>query len=300
MNVVNLSMALALIRDYKPVEHFLLTWYDLYYDDLLSNMIVLQNKPVLTFGPHAIAAFMLSVFFVVNLEIGLSTRKPVWTVIAVGYLMTIVFLRSVSAVVLVALGVLYLLYRAVPRTDNAVRRLLIIAPLGLVVGAFVLTMYTGHIQAQVENLARSVQQIVSSPTNGLLGRFLPEGMLATNIRYLMAYPFRPFGVTTSQGLAFVDNGPIEYLLRGSWLLLIVMYSAFFLFLWSNLRSNRHALILFGLTLLVEIGFSYLAYFRFQLLMPVFIVAMNHTARLASQTAAEAPARRDAIAEPLVP
>jgi hypothetical protein len=72
---------------------------------------------------------------------------------------------------------------------------------------------------------------------------------------------------------FQDSGPIEYFLRGSVVLLGLVYGSFFFF-WRCLLATSDGYWLFLIILAFELGFTSLANYRALYLLPFFVVYLN--------------------------
>jgi len=122
--------------------------------------------------------------------------------------------------------------------------------------------------------------ILNSDVNGLLPRYGPGGALRIPLSYLVHHPLSPIGFTTPSALvegdtALGDSGPVEYLLRGSIPLLVLVYFGLYRFLRFNLPLRGHALFLFLVIVAFEAGFSSLVYFRTLYLLPFFVIYLRH-------------------------
>jgi hypothetical protein len=82
-----------------------------------------------------------------------------------------------------------------------------------------------------------------------------------------------------------DSGVVVNALRGSVPLLIAVYGGLWLFLVSNLADRRTAAWIWFCTVLFEIGFTPLQYFRFVAFVPFLVVYLN----TATATGRSAPA-----------
>jgi hypothetical protein len=130
--------------------------------------------------------------------------------------------------------------------------------------------------------------ILNSDVNGLLPRYGPGGALRAPLTYLFDHPMSPIGFITPSAVAagdtaLGDSGPVEYLLRGSIPLLVLVYFGLYKFLRFNLPLREHALFLFLVIVAFEIGFSSLIYFRTLYLLPFFVIYMRQvTSEFSSQ------------------
>ncbi|MEO7651366.1 MAG: hypothetical protein ABIZ80_12950, partial [Bryobacteraceae bacterium] len=116
---------------------------------------------------------------------------------------------------------------------------------------------------------------------GLLGRYSASGGLLGNLQYIADNPFSPIGLGLSRRLWYADSGPVEYIMKGSFPLLLSVYAGLFLFFRKNLVSKSRALFLFVVFVGFEVGYSNLQYFRTQYLLPFLIVYLNSLDRQAT-------------------
>jgi hypothetical protein len=95
-----------------------------------------------------------------------------------------------------------------------------------------------------------------------------------DVEYLRNHPFSPVGASFREGFVFGDDGPVEYLLRGSVPFLLLIYGGLFYFLRRNVILRSHAYFLFAAILLFELGITTLTSLRGLYLIPVFSVYLN--------------------------
>lgn len=270
--VVNVGLGLGLVLDVKAVDAFVYRWYSAFYPTLLEQMIGWHDKPVLTFATHSLAAFFYYLFFFGFFVGFLWTRRPLLLALAVAHLALCATLRSTSATIFVGVGVLQLFgatARAAPRAAVTV--------LAAVLGGtgVVLLLRPDFAMDYARTLALAV---FGHEQAGLLARYARGGVLAGNLSYLLESPLSPVGFGYSDRLFFGDSGVIVYVLRGTLLLPVTIYLAFWLFLRRNLHQRWAAWWLWTCTVAFEVGFTPLLYHRFLALLPLLIVYLNALAR----------------------
>lgn len=275
-NLVNLALAIGMVADQSLVDQFIMSWYSDFYPELLNNMIVWYNKPVLTFGSHSIAGLFMFLFMYANVCTYIATRKPIYWIFAISYLAMLWFLQSVTSLILLALGATYFIYRLAPTFRRSSFLLWIIGILFVMVLTGCILIL--HAELFIESFRYSYTSIVgifTSPLGGFLARFSTDGNLVNNIRFILQSWYRPAGLGYSDKLFFGDSGQIEYMVRGSFILLFSIYGGLYFFLRHNLRSRRQAIFLFLTIFVAEIGFTHLKYFRLIGLLPFLIVYLNN-------------------------
>jgi hypothetical protein len=95
-----------------------------------------------------------------------------------------------------------------------------------------------------------------------------------SLEYLKSHPFSPVGASIREGLVFGDDGPLEYALRGSIPLLLLVYGGLFYFLRRNLLLKSDAYFLFAAIVVFELGYTTLINIRALYLIPVFCAYLN--------------------------
>jgi hypothetical protein len=108
---------------------------------------------------------------------------------------------------------------------------------------------------------------------GLLARYGAGGDLAEPVAYIANHPLRPIGLSSSEKYVLVDSGPVEYMMRGSLLLVILIYGGLWYFLRAHLQL-WDALRMMLCVLVMETGFSVLLYQRTALLLPAFVLYLS--------------------------
>src|SRR6266481_8563174 len=280
VNIINILAGFAIVAGAQTVNDFIVAHYSTATDELLPNMLAL-HKPVLTFGSHSTAAFFLYLFFWVNLQSYKVKRKKWLLAFSVSYLFLMLFLLSVSALAFAAVGS----FQLAAYFWSAIRHKLAWATVALCA-----VLVTAVFWSPAINWGASldvVKRILQDPGNGLSGRLLPGGTMYYDLKYLRDNPFSPVGASYREGFMFGDNGPVEYMLRGSLPLLLLNYGGLFYFLRRNVILRSYAYILFAVIVLFELGMTTIMSLRALYLIPAFSVYLN------SLTASEAQHRNRA-------
>jgi hypothetical protein len=275
VNIINIAAGFAIVAGVQPVNDFIIAHYSTAYDELLPNMLAL-HKPVLTFGSHSTAAFFLYLFFWTNLQAYKLKGQKLFIIFSVCYLFLTLYVLSTSALVFTAVGLVQL----AALVWSSARHKIVWATAALLVmlssAAFWVPAINWNASLEV------VKGILFDPGNGLSGRLLPGGTMYYDLQYLQQHPFSPVGTSYREGFMFGDNGPVEYMLRGSVPFLLLIYGGLFYFLRRNLILRPHAYFLFAAILLFELGITTLINLRALFLIPVFGVYLNSLAASQAQ------------------
>jgi hypothetical protein len=178
-------------------------------------------------------------------------------------------LFSFSAFVLMSIALLQICFFTIKREPTKVMVLIV-----LLLGALLSVEYFSPDTQDSATELITVQNILESPTNGLSGRFSDLGTMRSTMAYLRNKPFSPVGIGYSSNLFFGDSGIIEYYLRGSLPLVVVIYGGLLAFLRKNLLMKRDAWHVFVVILIFELGFTSLTDFHVLYFLPVLIVYFN--------------------------
>ena len=270
LNALNLVACAAILAGNEWITSLLITHYSVFYPDLVANML-LMRMPVLTFGTHSLAAFFLYLFFYAAFQTYRLRRKRLFLVFAVGYVLLTLALLSVTGVVLASLALVQMAHHF---GSSLRHRWLWVA--GVLAAACLIAIFVPiePLFESTRDLVAGARDIVADPGAGFLGRLMPGGTLYYDLQYLQEHPFRPVGVSYREGLMLGDSGIIEYFLRGSVLLVLLVYGGFFLFLKRNLVAKADLYLLFAVTLAFETGFTVLTYPRTLYLLPFLVVYLN--------------------------
>lgn len=268
VNCVNVVAGIAIVLGNQTVDNFIIAHYSAGYDTLVSNMLM-WRKPVLTFGTHSVAAFFLYVFFWINLQAYKARRQWWLLMLAISYLILTAFLLSVSAVAFAFTGLIQIFFFV----WSSLRRKFLWAVIFVVLLLLVVLVW-GSALAQ-SGADKVVLDIVQNPGSGYLGRFLPGGSMYYDLQYIAEHPFSPVGASFKDDMVAGDGGIVEYLLRGSLPLLLLMYGGLLYFLRRNLQSHSQAYFFFGIIVAFEIGMTTLANNRALFLYPAMVVYLNH-------------------------
>jgi len=264
---ISLAFGCALALNLQPADRLVLGYYNAFYQDLGSYMVVSFDKPVLTFATHSMAGFMIYLLFVMELRSWQALGR-IWRLLAaLGLLGLLWRLQSTTSMAFLALGALELAvvaYRGLlpKRAQWAVAAVVLLA------GAPVL----GRGAARLVGEARGA--VVGDRVRGYAARYADGGLLASNFEYLARSPFSPIGASATSTLYLGDSGIVVNLLRGSVPMVLFVYGALWLFFVTNLSNVRDATQLWLATLVFETGFTPLMYFRFLGFAPFMVVYLH--------------------------
>lgn len=270
LTLVLLVAAAGVVIGNSFVVELLIGNYGLAYPELLPTMMTFR-KPVFTFASHSLAGYFYFLLFYLNLESYVARRRRSDLALAVGCVIGGALLTSMTAAVLMPVALVLLFIR------SGRARLPLFGALALGLGGAA-WIFRGEL-AQLAAVTNFLATFESSGS-GFSGRFGQGGNLLNNFELIRSMPLRPIGLSFSSTVFYGDSGPVEYLLRGSWLLLGAVYGGLALFLWRNLLSRRHALIIFAVTVAFEIGMTVMTYHRFVFLLPFAVMHLNHLTRSA--------------------
>jgi len=272
VTVAGLVLGAALALDVAAADRLTLAWYSAFYDELVPNMVLRDNKPVLSFATHSTAGFMLYLMFYMHWY-GFRHAGGWWRAgSALGFMALLAALNSTTG----------LAFLVVAAGQVALEGFRVVAPRfrGLAVAAGLAVMLAGVavVPISVDSvLARASAAVVGDRISGLASRYAAGGLLAGNFAFMMRAPLTPIGFGASDTLYLGDSGVIVNLVRGSVMLLVAIYLSYALFLRFNLVDPRCALVLWLATVAFEIGFTPMMYFRFVAFLPFMVVYLNTVA-----------------------
>lgn len=273
---INVGLGAAVVFDLTPVKTVLVGYYSVFYADLVSNMMSL-GRPVLTFGTHSVAAFYYYLFFWMHFQVfkAAPSIRSLKTVPALGtalaYLSLCLSLFSVTSIAFGAVAIVQVL-TGMGRHRSVVIKL-------IAASAIVTAVWTlAHYKAEIAQGGDLVQKRLDSNINGYRARYEVNSPVIKDLEYVRAHPFSPVGVRYSPDLWFVDCGPVEYLLRGSVVLLVCIYGGFWVFLRHNVQQSRLSTALFLMFIAFEFGFDNLIDLRTIALLPCVVVFVNNIHR----------------------
>jgi len=233
-----------------------------------TALMILLRKPVFTFVTHSYAGFYHFLFFYLNFKTfeSLKSRTCLW--ISILFIVSNLFLRSVSSYSFAGIELLLLAIYAA----KDVRLMLNLT--------FVVSVCALYLAVQFNSILKeiSIGDILTtfgSETNGFKGRFGNQSPLKPMLDYIQENPFRPVGITNNVQFLFGDSGLIILVLRGSVILLICFYLSFILFLKRNLFFSKDYFILILIFLVFELSNTNILYRRTLSVIPFIIVHLNN-------------------------
>jgi hypothetical protein len=269
VNIANIFLGCGILFHLHPVQWLIENYYSAAYPELVPMMLD-NGKPVLTYATHSLAGLVHYLFFWVNLCAYKQTGRRIHLWFSAVYLIFMLSLLSVSGLVFFGAALAQLMW-------TFMRGKTLMAALSvsfLTLALFATAKFLGNQGYFSEGIASEARDVVSSEGNGFLGRYSYAGNLLPVLDYLSEHPLRPAGLKTDDDWLLIDSGPIGYYVRGSIVLLVLMYRGFFLFLKRNLLNRRNAYFLFAVVVCFEVGFSALTSFRVVCILPIMIVYLN--------------------------
>lgn len=259
ISAANLVLGVTMVT-VPAVSTFMVSHYNDFAEDMVLGMIA-ANKPVLTFATHSLAGLFIYIFFWLNFRTYQLTGRKSHLVLAVLHVALCVSLMSVTALGLATAAVAELFWTFRKTAIVTVLAIFLLVPL---------------------DLKSTVADAVIAATwlregGGFLARYTTYGVLADSFAYIRNHPFRPIGLMYSSRILSTGAGTdssLVYYLRGSFVLVVLIYGGFFLFLRRNLRDKWVCYRLFFLVPVAELGAVVLVYPRSFLLIPAFVIYLN--------------------------
>jgi hypothetical protein len=269
-SVLNVAVGFSIIVGNEWAGQFLSSFYSYSYPELVPNMVSL-HKPVLSFATHSLAGFFLYLFFWMNWETFKARRGALDLCVALCHLVLLVAVASFTSIAFCALALIQMALWLYDRSHKLFALAAVCTLAAVPVGIRTL-------QYQAESLGFTLPElgvtVLNPDLGGPLARYGPRGELWPTFEHLIDHPFSPIGFTVPSYLFVADSAPLEYLLRGSIPLLLLIYFGLYRFLRFNSPSRGYALWLFLVIVAFEAGFSALPYFRTLFLLPFFVVYLR--------------------------
>jgi len=223
-----------------------------------------------------LAGFFLYLFFWLNWETYTLRRSAVALLFAISELVLLLALASFTSVAFAVLALAQIGILLWKRNRKVFAATAVCIALLVPAGVQWFEDNSGISQL----LPQLAGTILNADVNGLLPRYGSGGALRVPLSYLFDHPMSPIGFMTPPAVvagdtALSDSGPVEYLLRGSVPLLVLVYFGLYRFLRFNLPLKGHALFLFLVIVAFEVGFSSLIYYRTFYLLPFFVIYLRH-------------------------
>lgn len=281
-NCINVVCGIGIIIGIESVTSFITRYYWISDSNLVPLMMTL-HKPVLTFGTHSLAGLFIYFFFWVNWE-NYKRRKNAFSLLfALCYFVFLLALTSFTSLGFAALAAIQM----GTWTWTTSRKTVIAIAVCLIIAAWSLPNTVVDELSVLRDLPQIVDaSFLNTENSGPLSRYGPGGSLRAATTYLVDHPLSPIGLVRSTSAHDVDSpthffvgdsGPIEYLVRGSAFLLILIYWGLYRFLRRNLAQRNYGTTLFLVILAFETGYSALASPRTYFLLPFLVMYLNQIA-----------------------
>lgn len=278
---VNIFLGAAVLLGWPPVTSTVARFYSVFFDGLVAQMMDL-HKPVLTFGSHAPAAFFLYCFYWLNIRTFQVVGSRLHLGFAIGHAALCAALLSHASFVFAGLAIAELSWLLAKRSIVTALALAGVLFFAVPRIATALDPYLTSWSELGNSARRAVAFVWTEQAGGIGGRFGTGGDMASAIQLIKDRPFLPIGISTKTGeLTLGDSGPIEYMVRGSVPLLILIYLGLWFFLKAHLRCWT-AIRMFGCIVAMESGFAILTYQRTILLLPAFVAYLAALDRLGDE------------------
>ncbi|HTQ60907.1 MAG TPA: hypothetical protein VMI32_11820 [Candidatus Solibacter sp.] len=260
VSIANVCLGIAMLT-VGSVANFMAAHYNDFIDGLVGDMIA-ANKPVLTFATHSLAGTFSYLFFWLNFRTYQKTGNRLHLALAILQIAICIALMSITSIGFAVLAIAELAWNF--RWSSA---------LSAIAAYFLIPT---SLKETIGTLFLS--DIWFREGGGFRARYVGTGTLASAFAYIQHHPFSPIGLMFSHNLfdegAQTDSGPLLYFLRGSFILVFLIYAGLFLFLRRNLRDRWECYRLFFVILVAEVGFSVITYSRTYLLLPAFVIYLN--------------------------
>jgi hypothetical protein len=272
-NLINIACGVAILAGNEWMGELLSNSYSQFYPELVPAMLGL-HKPVLTFGTHSLAGFFLYLFFWLNWETYKARRSPLALFFAVSELILLLAVASFTSLAFAVLALVQMGVWLWKRSRTIFAAAAVSVALMSLVGVrwYEDSPDSSQVLPQVERLI-----LDSSEISGPLARYGPGGAARSTVDYLMQHPMSPIGFGPPISISVIDSAPLEYILRGSVPLLVLIYLGLYRFLCHNLQSRAHVLTLFLVILGFETGFTALTYFRTAYLLTFVVIYLKQLA-----------------------
>ncbi|PEW00290.1 hypothetical protein CN425_17570 [Bacillus cereus] len=269
VNVVHvfiLTCCLLIMMQNITIVDFFINNYSLYYDEMMIFALAMK-KPVVMFAAHSIAGFFLYLMFYMCFTLYKKEGKWLHLVFSLLYVWFIFNLSSNGGYIFFTVATIQLLYYFLKYKTIKFFWLISIV---MISSLFILDEVINFVEPYLSIVSRTL----SSDQNGISGRYSSEGILSGNIDFIKDNVFMPVGFGNSPDLFFGDAGIIEYTLRGSIPLVILMYLGLYLFLKRNLYSKYAVMTLSIAIIIMDIGAQTLISFRTLCILPFLVIYLN--------------------------
>lgn len=229
---------------------FLRKYYVNHYAYVYTSMI-LDNKTVTFFSIHSISCYLYFIMWMM-LDYRASVIKgKISYLLMAGILYNIAMCKSGSAVLCLTIIFIYYYTKWLKNATkkNVLRSLIVI----IVAIAFMIANFD------------KIILIITSPKNGLLGRFGDTGNLMDTIQFRINSGL-PIGICDADGFWATDGGYFIHFLRGGIVMILLIYGGLYLLIRDNLLDKRRAKYLYISLLLFEVGYQFSICMRFLMIM----------------------------------
>ena len=234
-----------------------------YYTDHVSffyNIMIRNHKPVTIFVTHSVAAYAYFLLYFCW-ETQKHFGKLLCLIMKVMFLIMLIFLRSSSSILCLGLIAFYVfVMKKVKAAYDAFIRLL------LIVVALAAVLYVWN----------DVTGILFSSKTGFGGRYSTSvGGLMDDLNYILDGGM-PSGLLTLNGFSYTDSGYLVNMLRGGIIYTVATYYLYYLRLKNALGNKWVAKMIFGGTMLFELGYPILMNQRYvtTLIIAVYCIKSN--------------------------
>jgi hypothetical protein len=272
-NMLSIACGIAILAGNEWVGRLLSNSYSEFYPELVPAMLSL-HKPVLTFANHSVAGFFIYLFFWLNWETYKRDRSKLALWFALSELVLLLALASFTSLAFSALALTQIGVWLWRRSRKAFVATVLCFLLMILMGGRLLEAQIGDLEELPMVSGTTLNNAISGP----LARYGAGGnVLGRTINYLSRHPLSPIGFAPPISTDVIDSGTVEYLLRGSMPLLVLVYLGLYRFLRHNLPSRIHVLTLFLAIIMFETGFTVLIYYRTACLLPFLVIWLNQIA-----------------------
>ncbi len=258
VSIIMIMMGLSIIVNFEPFINMIKGGYDAFYGGLVPTMIM-EGKPVNTFGTHSIAGFYLFIFFLMNILAFVKVRQYDNLLYSIVLLYFLIEVKSTTSYVYFVLGIATILLIVFMYNKKYFFVLL--------GGLTLFFLFFGLKSDIVTTLKQNLFSKQSS--NGVGIRYGKNGTITVQIARILEKPYKGLGYISIWATYYIDCGITHFAQRVTVLGMLLIYSNFFVFI------KRHLGMLVGgafflLFMSFEVGFSNLLYFRTLFMLPFIL------------------------------
>lgn len=266
--LISIVWNIGILLKNQEIINFTYNNYNQYFKTALFYSVIVDGKPVMSFGVHTYASYFYFLFFILSFytyDVTLNVRYLAYCVFLMFFTL---FLTSTTSTIFCIL-MLFFIVKKLMKSKNKFKYIILFL-LGCIL-IFILSKYYGLIY-------NKLYSNITNGRNSFVSRYSSKSVFVDNAKVICTSLGIGFNIVKSLNLSYSDSGYVVLLTMGSFPLLICIYYKIYKFLKINIPCDYSKYIIIVI-FLFEFAIPACLSIRFIFLTIFIILYLNNLKKL---------------------